>query len=254
MLSDTNFFLGGGQNGRTSQTTWPSPFDRVVTESRKKSFSPIIDTNLKEKQNNNFFHQLFFFMLSDTNFFLGGGQNGRTSQTTWPSPFDRLVTELRKKSSGPIIDANLKEKQNKFFFHQLFFFMLSDTNFFLGGGQNGRTSQTTWPSPFDRLVTESRKKSFGPIIDANLKEKQNKKFFHQLLFSTFISGGQTDGQTDISWYSTCVIICHRSPNISKSSSILRARTARAFSLVSVLIWKKNEEIKNPRTPEAQLNK
>ena len=125
MLSDTNFFLGGGQNDPTWQTTWPPPFDRLVTESRKKSLGPIIYSNLKEKK----IHKLFFFMLSNTNFFLGGGQNGRTSLTTWPSPFDRLVTESKRKRFSPIIDANLKEKQNNNFFHQLFLLMLSDTNF-----------------------------------------------------------------------------------------------------------------------------
>ena len=181
MLSDTNFFLGGGQNGRTSQTTWPSPFDRVVTESRKKSFGPIIDANLKEKQNNNFFHQLFFFMLSDTNFFLGGGQNGRTSQTTWHSPFDRVVTESRKKTFGPIIDANLKEKQNNMFFHCCLVIVWILSGFFfncLDIVWNGELGKPRGPRHLTVWAQKSFFFFFGLVTDAILKEKQKNNFFH----------------------------------------------------------------------------
>ena len=51
------------------------------------------------------------------------------------------------------------------------------------------------PSPYDRLVTKSKNKFSGTIIHSIRKEKQNKNFFHRLLFSKKISVGRTDGRT-----------------------------------------------------------
>ena len=79
----------------------------------------------------------------------------------------------------------LKENKTKIFTINFYFLTLFFFGWIFPSLQN-QIRQTTWPLPYDRLVTKSKKKNYGPIIDAVIEEKQNKNFFHQLLFSQTI--------------------------------------------------------------------
>ena len=103
--------------------------------------------------------------------------------TTWPSPYDRVVTKSKKKFSGTIIHSIRKEKENKKFFHRHFYFLtltffwksgLLDSFF---GKPPNHLILAVWPCGH-----EIEKEIFWDHYSFNSKGKSKQKFFS----STFL--------------------------------------------------------------------